>query len=93
ASRNLLATGMPLDLHDSVFPAGSCTRTLFAKAEIVIARPAVAPSFAITVNRSFADYLFGLWKDAMPMIRPPGQTSHRDGTATLGHSLRSASSS
>ena len=55
----VLAVGCPLDLDRSVFPAGSCTRTVFGKAEIVLWRrePHV---FHIEVWRSFAAYVGGL---------------------------------
>ena len=58
-----LATGCPLDLDASAFPAGMCTRTLFAKAEIVLWR--TAPQvFRLEVWRSFAPYVVGLLNEA-----------------------------
>jgi sarcosine oxidase subunit gamma len=33
-----LSLGCPLDLHESVFPVGHCTRTVFGKTEIVLWR-------------------------------------------------------
>ena len=53
----LLATGCPLDLHPTAFPAGMCTRTVFAKAEIVLWRPREGERFHIEVWRSFAPYV------------------------------------
>jgi len=52
----LLNAGCPLDLDPSAFPVGMCTRTVLAKAEIVLWRrgPDV---FHVEVWRSFADYL------------------------------------
>jgi heterotetrameric sarcosine oxidase gamma subunit len=45
-----------LDLHPTVFPPGSCTRTVFGKAEIVLWH--IAPEvFRVEVARSFAPYL------------------------------------
>ncbi|MGQ3028233.1 MAG: sarcosine oxidase subunit gamma family protein, partial [Ferrovibrionaceae bacterium] len=41
------------------FPVGVCTRTLFAKAEIVLWRTD-AQRFRVEVWRSFAGYLWGL---------------------------------
>lgn len=56
AAPRLLNAGCPLDLDPSAFPVGMCTRTLYAKAEIVLWR--VAPStFRVEVWRSFAPYL------------------------------------
>ena len=51
-----LATGCPLDLHPSVFAPGTCTRTVFGKAEIVLWRRDAA-HFHIEVWRSFAGYV------------------------------------
>jgi sarcosine oxidase subunit gamma len=52
----LLAAGCPLDLDASVFPVGMCTRTMLAKAEIVLWRtdPQV---FRVEVWRSFVAYV------------------------------------
>jgi sarcosine oxidase, subunit gamma len=52
----LLAAGCPLDLHESAFPVGMCTRTMLAKAEVVLWRTA-AQSFRLEVWRSFVDYV------------------------------------
>jgi sarcosine oxidase subunit gamma len=52
----LLNAGCPLDLHESAFPVGMCTRTMLGKAEIVLWRTA-AGEFHIEVWRSFAAYL------------------------------------
>jgi sarcosine oxidase subunit gamma len=52
----LLAAGCPLDLDASVFPVGMCTRTMLAKAEVVLWRtdPQV---FRVEVWRSFVAYV------------------------------------
>lgn len=50
-----LSGGCPLDLHPDVFPVGMCTRTLFAKSDIVLWRTA-ADVFHVEVWRSFLDY-------------------------------------
>jgi sarcosine oxidase, subunit gamma len=52
----LLNAGCPLDLHTSAFPIGMCTRTVFAKAEIVLWRTG-EEMFQIEVWRSFAAYV------------------------------------
>ncbi len=54
-----LAVGCPLDLHPSAFPVGMCTRTVFAKCEIVLWRKD-ADLFHIEVWRSFRAYVAGL---------------------------------
>lgn len=54
----LLNAACPLDLDPSAFPVGMCTRTLFAKAEIVLWRTG-ATAFHVEVWRSFAPYVVG----------------------------------
>ncbi|HXZ60539.1 MAG TPA: sarcosine oxidase subunit gamma family protein [Steroidobacteraceae bacterium] len=59
----LLAAGCPLDLEASAFPVGMCTRTMLAKAEIVLWR--TAPEvFRIEVWRSFAPYVSAFLSEA-----------------------------
>ena len=53
---DILNSGCPLDLHVSAFPVDMCTRTVFAKAEIVLWRTA-ADVFHLEVWRSFTDYV------------------------------------
>ena len=60
---DVLATGCMLDLDPAAFPAGMATRTLFAKAEIVLWRTG-AEAFHVEVWRSFAGYLHGLLVEA-----------------------------
>jgi sarcosine oxidase subunit gamma len=60
---NVIAGGCPLDLHLSAFPVGMCTRTLLAKAEIVLWRRAV-DRFRLECGRSFAPYVRGVLADA-----------------------------
>ena len=52
----LLAAGCPLDLDASAFPVGMCTRTMLAKAEIVLWRTG-SLEFRVEVGRSFAAYV------------------------------------
>lgn len=52
----LLNCGCPLDLDPAAFPVGMCTRTVLAKAEIVLWRTAER-SFHLEVWRSFAPYV------------------------------------
>ncbi len=56
---DVLAAGCPLPLDMQAFPVGRATRTLFAKAEVVLWRRA-DDRFRIEVGRSFAPYLTGL---------------------------------
>jgi sarcosine oxidase subunit gamma len=53
---DLLNAGCPLDLELDRFPIGACTRTVMAKAEIVLWRRA-NEQFHIEVWRSFVSYL------------------------------------
>ena len=55
----MLAVGCPLDLHPSAFPVGMCTRTVFAKCEMVLWRKGPA-LFHIEVWRSFRAYVVSL---------------------------------
>ena len=55
--------GCPLDLDDAVFPAGSATRSLLGKAEIVLVRPGVEKAYRVECWRSFAPYVYGFLRD------------------------------
>ncbi len=58
-----LNAGCPLDLHLPVFAIGMCTRTLLAKAQIVLWR--TGPQlFHVQTLRSFADYLWRFLEQA-----------------------------
>jgi sarcosine oxidase, subunit gamma len=59
----LLSSGCPLDLDLSAFPVGMCTRTVFARAEIILWRTA-AEVFRIEVWRSFTEYVARLLAEA-----------------------------
>lgn len=53
----VLAAGCPLDLHPDVFTAGSATRTVLGKAEIILWRLGEAPAYRLECARSFAPYV------------------------------------
>ena len=55
----MINAGCPLDVDVREFPVGACTRTVFAKAEIVLWRRAT-DSFQVEVWRSFTPYVAGL---------------------------------
>jgi sarcosine oxidase subunit gamma len=58
----LLNAGCPLDLHPQAFPVGMCTRTVLAKAPIVLWR--IAPDeFHLEVWRSFSLYVQQLLRE------------------------------
>jgi sarcosine oxidase, subunit gamma len=54
-----LNTGCPLDFDTACFPVDMCTRTVFAKAQIVLWRTG-ADSFRLETARSFAPYVSGI---------------------------------
>jgi sarcosine oxidase, subunit gamma len=58
----ILSGACPLDVHTQAFPVGMCTRTVFAKADIVLWRTG-ADTFHLEVWRSFAAYVSGLLKE------------------------------
>ena len=58
----ILSGGCPLDLDLSEFPVGMCTRTVFAKADIVLWRTQ-EDAFHVEVWRSFAGYVTGLLRE------------------------------
>ena len=55
--------GCPLDLDDTVFPAGSATRTLLGKAGIVLMRPGGERFYRVECGRSFAPYVLAYLDD------------------------------
>jgi Ala-tRNA(Pro) deacylase len=59
----ILATGCSLDLSVETFPVGMCTRTMFAKAEVVLWRTAT-DGFHVEVARSYARYVETLLRQA-----------------------------
>lgn len=64
ASARLLAAGCPLDLDPAAFATGSCSRTLFGKAMIMLWRTNDHPTFRIEFARSFEDYIGRLLRAA-----------------------------
>lgn len=63
----LLNSGCPLDMDIRQFPVGMCTRTVFAKAEVVLWRTSES-RFHIEVARSFAPYFTCLWNEAASQV-------------------------
>jgi sarcosine oxidase subunit gamma len=59
---DILNGACPLDLDLSAFPVGMCTRTVLAKADIVLWRTR-ADAFHLEVWRSFAGYVTGLLRE------------------------------
>jgi sarcosine oxidase subunit gamma len=63
AARDLLASGCPLDLDDGDFPVGMCTRTVLARAEVVLWRSS-PEEYHLQTGRSFAGYVLGWLREA-----------------------------
>jgi sarcosine oxidase subunit gamma len=59
----VLNAGCPLDLYPAAFPTGMCTRTVLAKAEIVLWRTG-PQRFHVETWRSFADYVWRFLEQA-----------------------------
>jgi sarcosine oxidase subunit gamma len=65
----ILNAACPLDLDFAEFPVGMCTRTLLAKADIVLWRTRV-DAFQLEVWRSFAGYVTGLLGEIAAEFHP-----------------------
>jgi len=65
----LLSGACPLDLDIGEFPTGMCTRTVFAKADIVLWRTR-EDAFHLEVWRSFAGYVTGLLSEIASEFYP-----------------------
>lgn len=61
---DILNAGCPLDLFEAVFPTGTATRTILAKAEIVLTRIDDVPTYRVECWRSFATYVHGFLAEA-----------------------------
>ena len=59
----VLNAGCPLDLDPAAFPIGMCSRTVLAKAEIVLWRTG-AEAFRVEAMRSFLPYVRGVLAEA-----------------------------
>lgn len=63
-SRDLLAHGIPLDLHPRAFATGQCAQTLLAKAQVIVERGDDDATFLLYVRTSFASYVADWLLDA-----------------------------
>lgn len=59
----LLASGCPLDLDPDAFPVGMCTRTVLARAEVVLWRSS-PEEYHLETGRSFSGYVLGWLREA-----------------------------
>lgn len=65
ASRQVLAKGCPLDLHDRSFGPGACAQTLLAHSRVLLRAFGDAGRIEIWVRNSFARYTASWLVDAM----------------------------
>lgn len=64
-ARDVLAKGCSLDLHPTVFTAGSCAQVLLAQAPVLLlARDGAAPAYWLLVRASYATYVADWLLDA-----------------------------
>jgi len=81
---HILNGACPLDLDLREFPVGMCTRTVFAKADIVLWRTR-PDAFHVEVWRSFAGYVGGLLAEIAAEYSPGGAApDSRGGSRTAG---------
>jgi len=59
----LLASGCPLDLDPDAFPVGMCTRTVLARAEVVLWRSS-PEEYHLETGRSFSGYVLEWLREA-----------------------------
>jgi len=79
AVRDVLATGIALDLDDEAFAVGTATRTLFAKAEIVLVRCSDVEGgarFRLECWRSFARYLAAHLRQSAALLGAASNDRH-----------------
>lgn len=69
AATLVLNVGCPLDFDPDAFPIGMCTRTVLAKAEIVLWRTG-AEAFRVEAQRSFLPYVQGFLTEAAREFAP-----------------------
>lgn len=60
---DMLNAGCPLDLHPEAFPVEMCTRTVFAKAQIILWRNEI-DTFRLEIVRSFVPYIHAMLEEA-----------------------------
>jgi sarcosine oxidase subunit gamma len=68
-ARDLLSSGCPLDLDPEAFPVHACTRTLFARAEVVLWRPD-AEEYHLEIPRSFSGYVLEWLREVVRSDHP-----------------------
>ncbi len=64
----LLNSAVILDLHETAFAVGMCTRTIFGKASILLWRTA-SNAFHLETGRSFLPYVMAMLTEAMADLK------------------------
>jgi sarcosine oxidase subunit gamma len=70
-ARTVLAKGMSLDLHVSVFKTGSCAQSALARVPVVLQQLDETPRYRLYVRRSFAPYIVAWLAAAMREFTDP----------------------
>lgn len=60
----VLNEGIPLDLSDAAFPAGTATSTVFGTADVVLARPGTDALYRVECARKFGPYVHDFLTEA-----------------------------
>ena len=63
-ARDVLMKGCTLDVHRRAFGPGRCTRTLLARAQVIVHQTSETPDYELYVHRSIAEYLWAWLEDA-----------------------------
>lgn len=69
ATRDVLASCCPLDLHVAAFPRGRCAQSLIAKAGALLDLVDDTPTWRLFVSPSYADYVVRWLVDGMEAVR------------------------
>jgi sarcosine oxidase subunit gamma len=69
ATREVLASCCPLDLHPSVFTAGHCAQSLIAKAPVLLHLVDDTPRWYLFTSPSYADYVIRWLVDGLEGMR------------------------
>ncbi|MFO1541586.1 MAG: sarcosine oxidase subunit gamma [Chloroflexota bacterium] len=69
-AREILASGMPIDLHPRAFGPGSCAQTLLSRVGLIVHQVADEPRYRLWVRPSFARYLAAWLADAAVGVTP-----------------------
>ena len=69
ATREVLASCCPLDLHPSAFPTGHCAQSLIAKAPVLLHLVDDTPRWKLYTSPSYADYVIRWLVDGLDGLR------------------------